>query len=149
MQKKLVTMAGIAALCALLMAPLATATANAAPAHPATYKGTSLFRGDVLGPGDNITSADGEFSLDMQQDGNLVEYVGTADPYACWATNTSGQPGNYAIYQGDGNFVVYSGGGDAVWASNTVGDTGTTVDISTSLRQYGFLYVGNTIVNNC
>ncbi|MGX9889688.1 hypothetical protein [Streptomyces sp. NPDC002276] len=148
MRKRLITgMTGIATLCALLMTPLTTATANAAPLSPATYRGTYLLRGDVLAPGDYITSSGGDFTLIMQRDGNLVEYNNAGSGYACWATNTNGQPGSYATYQGDGNFVVYTGGGSALWASNTVGDRGTTVDISESLRDFGSLYVGLTRVH--
>lgn len=148
MRKKLITgLTGIAALCALAVNPLTTATANAAPASPATYRGTYLLRGDVMAPGDYITSRDGNFRLEMQTDGNLVEYNNGAGGRACWASNTNGQPGSYATYQGDGNFVVYSGGGDALWASNTVGDSGTTVDISENLRDYGSLWVGLTRIH--
>jgi hypothetical protein len=147
MRKKLISgMTGLAALCALLMNPLTTATANAAPVHPATYHGTALFRGDVLAPGDFILSDNGVFKLIMQTDGNLVEYW-TSSGQACWATNTNGQPGSYATYQGDGNFVVYNGGGDALWASNTVGDSGTTVNISTETIDYGSLWVGLTRIH--
>src|SRR6266496_3910883 len=105
MRKRLITrMTGIAALCALLMTPLTTATANAAPVRPATYHGTYLVRGDVLAPGDWITSGDGAFRLEMQTDGNLVQYWATAGDRVCWASNTNGQPGSYATYQRDGNF---------------------------------------------
>lgn len=146
MRKKLITrMTGIAALCALLMTPLTTATANAAPVRPATYHGHYLLRGDVMAPGDYISSGDGQFTLDMQTDGNLVEYWSSGR--VCWASNTNGWPGSYATYQGDGNFVVYTGGGDALWASNTVGDRGTTVDISTALQDYGSQYVGFTRIH--
>ena len=144
MRKKLITrMTGIAALCALLMAPLTTATANAAPARPATYHGHSLFRGDVMAPDDYLDSAGGNFILRMQTDGNLVEYEPGVNWKVCWASNTNGWPGSYATYQGDGNFVVYTSGGEALWASNTVGDGGSTVDITESLYDDdGSLFVG-------
>jgi|SRR5947209_1054979 len=148
MRRKLITrMTGIAALCALLMTPLTTATANAAPARPATYHGHSLFRGDVMAPDDYLDSAGGNFILRMQTDGNLVEYWPGAGWKVCWASNTNGWPGSYATYQGDGNFVVYTSGGEALWASNTVGDGGSTVDISESLRDYGSQYVGFTRIH--
>jgi hypothetical protein len=155
--KLVARMTGIAAICALLMAPLTTANASAAPAgsfstptaaapmHPANFLGTKLTKGEWMYPGDNITSADGAFTLNMQPDGNLVEYWSDNQTRACWASNTNGHPGDFAVYQDDGNFVVYApNGGGAHWASNTAGKAGTTVDMSTSLREYGFLYVGVT-----
>jgi hypothetical protein len=147
MRTKITRPAAIAALCALLMAPLTAATANAVPASPATYHGHSLFRGDVMAPGDYLDSAGGNFILRMQTDGNLVEYWPGASWKVCWASNTNGWPGSYAIYQNDGNFVVYTSGGQALWASNTVGDRGSTVDISESLRDYGSQYVGFTRIH--
>ncbi|MFE0023315.1 hypothetical protein [Amycolatopsis sp. NPDC059021] len=148
MRKKLITrMTGIAALCALLMNPLTTATANAAPVRAATHLGTFLLRGDVMALGDYITSADGNFRLEMQTDGNLVEYNDAAGGIACWASNTNGRDAFYATYQRDGNFVVYTGSGDPLWASNTVGDRGSTVNISTALLDYGSLYVGQTRIH--
>ncbi|GAB3158758.1 hypothetical protein GCM10027258_70700 [Amycolatopsis stemonae] len=122
-----------------------TATANAAPA---ANHGTYLLRGDVLAAGDYITSGDHNFTLEMQADGNLVEYWLINGKHACWASNTNGWPGSYATYQRDGNLVVYTGGGEPLWASNTVGDRGTTVDISSgSLQDYGSLYVGYTRIH--
>ena len=149
MRKTLITrLTGIAALCALLMNPLTTATANAAPASPATYHGHSLLRGDVMAPDDYLDSRGGNFILRMQTDGNLVEYEPGVDWKVCWASNTNGWPGSYATYQGDGNFVVYTSGGEPLWASNTVGDAGSSVDITESLHtDDGSLWVGKTTIH--
>jgi hypothetical protein len=77
--------------------------------------------GDVLHPGDSITSPSGNYLLAMQTDGNLVLYSGTC---ALWASNTNGKPVAVCIMQGDGNLVLYNGSAKAVWASNTSGKPG-------------------------
>jgi hypothetical protein len=99
--------------------------------------GVALTRGETLNRGDWIEryTASGVVQLIMQNDGNLVLYLVGVKP--CWATNTS--TGTHAIYQRDGNFVLYGPGG-ALWASNTVGRSGQTVDMNSQ----GVLYVGNT-----
>ena len=112
----------------------------AAPASPDT-----LYPGQQLDPGSQLSSADGRYTLVMQTDGNLVEYVadqpvwasGTYDPgsvlqaqadgnvviygpghVAVWATNTD-QPGSVLVVQDDGNIVVYAPGHTPVWATGT------------------------------
>jgi len=66
-----------------------------------------------------LRSPNGEFTLAMQTDGNLVIY-GPSGPI--WASNTGGTGGaNYLAMQTDGNLVVYQSGGHPVWASNTGG----------------------------
>lgn len=73
---------------------------------------------------DRITSANGRYTLIMQNDGNLVVY-NQGKPI--WATNTAGTDGEMAIMQADGNFVLYRVNGDPLWASNTVGGAGAFV----------------------
>ncbi|GAA2911393.1 hypothetical protein Acy02nite_89850 [Actinoplanes cyaneus] len=108
--------------------------------------GTVLNRGDQLNPDDfiEVTWPGGTYWLIMQLDGNLVLYKGDRDHHVtkvCWASNTAGRGWNsvYAKYQGqDGNFVLYTFSGFAIWASNTVGVPGNTVDVSGR----GRLFVG-------
>ncbi|WAS96580.1 lectin [Nannocystis punicea] len=69
-------------------------------------------------PDDRITSANGRYSLIMQNDGNLVIYNQGS---AIWATNTAGTDGETAVMQTDGNFVLYRVNGTPLWASNTAG----------------------------
>jgi len=121
---------GCAALTALL--------AGGEPAQAAD-KGHNLVRGEHLNKGDSISriAYDGRVRLRMQDDGNLVlRFVPTGE--VCFASNTAGR-GHHATYQRDGNFVVVDGSGRAIWASNTVEDGGTTVDINS----FGRLYAGN------
>jgi hypothetical protein len=134
----------------LVMAFVTTAAIVFGAAAPASASagGTALFRGQALYPGEYISvtyggGSDRTYWLIMQLDTNLVLYRGYSNHTAtkvCWASNTANRGWNdtYAIYQQDGNFVVYDYGGAVLWASNTVGVGGTTVDISS----YGQLYVG-------
>ncbi|MFF7339738.1 hypothetical protein ACFZAT_20660 [Streptomyces sp. NPDC008163] len=114
-----------------------------------------MTRGHTLNVGDSVTGVTNSsttFELIMQADGNLVEYRWDGDPTEgrqsrtfCWASNTYGSGANHATYQGDGNFVLYTPGGYAVWASNTVGAAGSTVNINSR----GDVYVGYKLIASC
>jgi hypothetical protein len=69
----------------------------------------------------SLTSCNGDYTLTMQGDGNLVLYQGST---ALWASNTAGTAADEAIMQGDGNFVVYTSAGSPLWASGTAGNPG-------------------------
>jgi hypothetical protein len=64
----------------------------------------SLQPGQTLKPNQLLFSANDAYVLQMQSDGNLVEYR-KADNAAVWAAYTTG-PATHATFQGDGNFVV-------------------------------------------
>jgi hypothetical protein len=74
----------------------------------------------------SVASCNGDYTLIMQGDGNLVLYQGSS---ALWASGTVGSGADEAIMQGDGNFVLYTSSGAPVWASNTAGDTGAYLDV--------------------
>jgi hypothetical protein len=84
--------------------------------------GTMLAPGQVLKPGDSLSSFNNGFKLVFQTDGNLVWYD-QATGQALWASNTSGMTVTQAIMQTDGNLVLYNGT-TAVWATNTSGNPG-------------------------
>ncbi|GIE30396.1 hypothetical protein Ait01nite_034410 [Actinoplanes italicus] len=125
---------------------------TAAPAVAGNI-GYELRRGSTLYADDYIqaTWPGGKtYWLIMQADGNLVLYKGNMShsrvDKVCWASNTfSHRP--YAVYQNDGNFVIYTPlFGTVLWASNTVGQAGSTVDMDRN----GRLWVGlKTISGNC
>lgn len=69
---------------------------------PTLYQGSS-----------GIFSANNQFMLVLQSDGNLVLY---RDSRALWAT---GRRGNYAVLQPDGNYVLYTSTGKAAWSTHT------------------------------
>jgi hypothetical protein len=81
----------------------------------------TLTANHALATGQSLASCNGEYTLDMQGDGNLVLYQGGT---ALWASNTSGSAADEAIMQGDGNLVLYTSAGSAVWASGTAGNAG-------------------------
>ena len=101
-----------------------------------------LVDGAVLTANEGITSPNGEFSLVMQGDGNLVEYDG-ATPAWSSGTNTAG---SVVEMQTDGNFVIYSGS-VYKWQSGTSGNPGAylvlgnngilTVDSASGLPLWG------------
>jgi hypothetical protein len=87
-------------------------------------KGDTMQPGEVLNPDDSITSADGQYFLVYQTDGNLVLYSNrTGAPL--WASNTAGRPVGVCIMQTDGNLVIYDLDAHPLWASNTAGNPGS------------------------
>ncbi len=113
----------------LLTAALAAPLLLAAPATAAT---SSLSSGSRLNSGGSLVA--GAYTLNMQTDGNLVEYHGSS---VVWDSNTAGQAGNYLIMQTDGNLVVYSSGGAWRWQTATNGHSGARLELQTD---------GNTVV---
>ena len=67
----------------------------------------------------SITSQNGQSSLVMQGDGNLVLY--RSGGTARWATGTVGKVVSQAVMQGDGNFVMYGPGAVYIWDTATDG----------------------------
>jgi hypothetical protein len=82
---------------------------------------------DRLDPGqelqidESLVSANGQFSLVLQTDGNLVLSEGGE---AVWATSTEGREVSKVTMQEDGNLVLYAADGEPVWASQTDGNNG-------------------------
>ncbi len=79
------------------------------------------YAGQTLLSGQRLVSSNGMYTLNMQSDGNLVEYTAGRP---LWATGTQGGAGNRAVMQTDGNLVVYSSTGVARWSSGSGGHTG-------------------------
>jgi hypothetical protein len=97
------------------------ATNTWVPTGP-TAAGDDMVAGEVLTPGDAVSSADGRFVFVYQTDGNLVLY----DPGGPrWASNTAGSMAGVCVMQGDGNLVVYGPGGAPLWSSDTWHDPGS------------------------
>ncbi|MUL65026.1 lectin [Mycobacterium sp. CBMA 234] len=79
--------------------------------------GDTLNKGEKLEVGQELTSNNGAYRLVLQDDGNLVLYVGEQ---SVWATGTNGQAVQRAEVQEDGNFVLYTAD-QPVWDSKTSG----------------------------
>jgi hypothetical protein len=104
----------------LVAAVAGTVIALASLAH-ATAPSDLIVSGTVLEPGQTLKSPNGQYTLDMQTNGDLVVYWmnGTAIGRALWSTGTSGDNGARALLQSNGNLVLYSVTGEALWSSNT------------------------------
>ncbi len=83
-----------------------------------------LNPGELLRTEQQITSANGQYRLIMQRDGNLVLYD-DARRQLLWESNTQGQRVERVIMQRDGNLVLYLRNGQPAWASNTSGKPGS------------------------
>jgi hypothetical protein len=91
---------------------LATSLSAAAPAVAAAGR-SILPAGQELQAGQDLVSSGGQYTLDMQTDGNLVVY---GNGCVIWASGgTAGTGSNdYLAMQGDGNPVIYQGDGHPV-----------------------------------
>jgi hypothetical protein len=85
--------------------------------HASAYASDMLYPGEELKKGNNLTSANGQYKLIFQTDGNLVLYGRRSR--ALWSSNTQGRPVEKCIMQTDGNLVLYLPGDKAVWNSKT------------------------------
>ncbi len=68
-----------------------------------------------------LLSANGQYTLVMQGDGNLVLYGPSGYTWASWTQNN-----RYAsvVMGGDGNLVIYSASGAPIWWTNTQPNAG-------------------------
>lgn len=83
-----------------------------------------LLSGQGLMSQGSLISANVKFRLDLQADGNLVQYGGNNQ--VVWASNTSGNMNIWdAIMQPDGNFVVFNMNGLSLWSTDTSGNDGS------------------------
>lgn len=82
-----------------------------------------LNPGEILYPNQFITSPNGQYTLIMQTDGNLVIYRTGGIPI--WSSNTATGINSFCVMQTDGNLVIYDYGGNYYWASNTGGMNGS------------------------
>ncbi len=93
------------------------------PMPPPAPSGCGTIQpGQGLTAGETFSSCGGEYTLAMQDDGNLVLYHNGKG--AIWATMTNGKGGFNMWMQGDGNFVLYDTKSKALWNSTTEGHGG-------------------------
>lgn len=87
--------------------------------------GPSLQTNRVLRRGMTVWSANGEYRLSLQTDGNLVLYSKAGR--ALWANYQFDTA--HAIMQIDGNFVTYRSNGTANWSTRTWGSGATRIEV--------------------
>lgn len=91
---------------------------------------TTLSQGATLLRGESLLSANEQFSLILQGDGNLVLYsVNTGKPL--WNSRTHRTTANRLVLQGDGNLVLYSSTGKPLWYTKTNGKDGDRLSLQT------------------
>ena len=104
--------------------------------------GTDRVSGKRFKPGDLITSVNGAYAFEFQQDGNGVLFeVATRKPY--WQTNTRGK---MCVMQIDGNLVVYDDekGINPAWQSGTAGNSNATLVVQNDANLA--IYVGDLAI---
>ncbi|HEX4923633.1 MAG TPA: M12 family metallopeptidase, partial [Bdellovibrionales bacterium] len=104
-------------------APTPPPTPQPTPPPPAPAE-NRLIPDQVLTPGKQLRSQNGNYTMPYQGDGNVVIYQ-NGNPI--WATNTDGSSPGTLVMQADGNLVLYDGNGAPIWASNTDGNPGASL----------------------
>jgi hypothetical protein len=80
-----------------------------------------LTPGQLLTPGEALTSPNGRYKVKMESDGNLVMY--DVDK-PVWGSNTAGSGATQAEMRDDGNLVILHDGHKPAWTSRTRGHEG-------------------------
>jgi hypothetical protein len=100
--------------------------ASSRPASAATAV-SRLDSGVGIRSGASLDSANHNYVLRMQTDGNLVF---STCGHGLWSSNTAGHPGAFVVMQTAGNLVVYTAdGATALWSSPTAGHAGAYLAI--------------------
>jgi hypothetical protein len=114
-------------------------------AMPSVYTGdaskTYVYNRNEALSYSNIIAKNGPFILKMTLSGNLKLYNNSS---IIWSSNTSGNVGDYAVMQQDGNFVLYNEDATKVlWSTGTSGNPGANLTIS----DQGFLNIQDSSGN--
>lgn len=81
-----------------------------------------LRSGEWLLKGQSLASNNGYYRFIMQNDGNLVLYLGVRP---LWSSGTYGKVVTGVLMQTDGNLVIYNPLSQALWSSGTWGNPGS------------------------
>lgn len=86
--------------------------------------GDRIEPNDIMYPGQDRWSYNGEYQLILQEDSNLVLYkkIDDDNKEPVWASNTytEEESTNHSVLlQPDGNFVLYNSDGQAIWNSGS------------------------------
>lgn len=85
-----------------------------------------LTAGQTLTPGTRLVSPNAAFTLEMQTDGNLVQYGPRRS--VMWSTRTF-VPGTVLRLQEDGNLVLIAPGNNPIWATATERHSRNTLEL--------------------
>jgi hypothetical protein len=96
------------------------------PRAEAASESFILRSDEQLGAGQRLVSANGQYVLVMQGDGNLVEYAPGNRPI--WTSGTNVRD-SVVRMQSDGNVVIVAPGNRPVWATGTNGNPGATLEL--------------------
>ena len=110
-------------LCLAIVGPLVATV----PSAQAAAGGSMLRANESLTANQFLRPGNGQYTLRMQTDGNLV--LTTTGSRFVWATFTQNNPGARVVMQGDGNLVVYSAAGLALWNGQTAGHPGAFLNM--------------------
>ncbi|MGH3695283.1 MAG: hypothetical protein ACRDRX_15075 [Pseudonocardiaceae bacterium] len=83
---------------------------------------STLYAGESLGVDQALTSQNGQYTLVVQKDGNVVEYGPKGGKI--WASDTFGRGASMLLNQLDGNIVVKDAVGNTLCAFGTSGRDG-------------------------
>jgi hypothetical protein len=97
------------------------------PQPPAGECDSVLAPDEALYRNQAISSCNGQYTLVMQEDGNVVLYDLMGTPL--WHTYTHGTAAEALVMQSDGNFVLYDGVGNALWHTGTHGHPGAAMRV--------------------
>lgn len=86
---------------------------------PAPQSADRLLPGEILRSGQTLASANGQFHLAMQDDGNLVHYFDIGGAHRShWSTETHGQGPGCAMLDAAGHIYVMTREGRVTWSSS-------------------------------
>lgn len=118
--------------------PVVVAAQPAAKPLETSSNKNKLLVGEQLKENAKLISANGEYSLVQQPDGNLVIY--NTEKKAMWASGMNGKNVKRCVMQKDGNLAQHPGGYDnAMWSTNTKGNAGAYA----MLKDDGILVIVN------
>ncbi len=89
----------------------------------------TLIVNQYMKPSQHLTSANGEYRLTFQTDGNLV-LQRQSDLAQIWTSNTANQNGKRLVLGSDGNLTVESHSKSPAWTSNTGGSRVNRLKVS-------------------
>jgi hypothetical protein len=115
----------------LLSATSPTACDGDEPApQPLPPEGCVLGVDQALQVNESIKSCNGQYTLSMRLDGNLM--LRDVNKMELWSSQTAGGKGQAVVMKSDGNFVMvdaYDGTGASVWETGTAGHPGATLSV--------------------